>query len=331
MMVCLNMNNFFVNDIDKILVDIYVIGYESQGESIYIRIKTLDNQYVKDILIDCYATQYNKTLELLENLKGNENQIDYICVSHYHDDHIKEIDKIINKYSKKNTIILIPDVDREDSLTEMAKNVRNCIADRRINGRKIWGHIKKISEPQQNIFFEELEYNDKKISIEISAISPYSDITIVNSKRSIEDINQNDYAIALVIKIGQLKILCTSDIMNNTIRLLNNQGNVHYIKIPHHASIDSNKIFEKVKMSSNTICVSTNYKTSDLPNEEILKLYKEKTNDVYVTHKENSDNNYDYGIVHTRYVLELNKKEIKYSTECLKNSEKYEREEIWNV
>jgi hypothetical protein len=34
---------------------------------------------------------------------------------------------------------LIPDVDREDSLTEMAKNVRNCIADRRINGRKIWG------------------------------------------------------------------------------------------------------------------------------------------------------------------------------------------------
>jgi hypothetical protein len=36
----LNMNNFFVNDIDKILVDIYVIGYESQGESIYIRIKT---------------------------------------------------------------------------------------------------------------------------------------------------------------------------------------------------------------------------------------------------------------------------------------------------
>ena len=133
------MNNFFVNDIDKILVDIYVIGYESQGESIYIRIKTLDNQYVKDILIDCYATQYNKTLELLENLKGNENQIDYICVSHYHDDHIKEIDKIINKYSKKNTTILIPDVDREDSLTEMAKNVRNCIADRRINGRKIWG------------------------------------------------------------------------------------------------------------------------------------------------------------------------------------------------
>ena len=194
MMVCLNMNNFFVNDIDKILVDIYVIGYESQGESIYIRIKTLDNQYVKDILIDCYATQYNKTLELLENLKGNENQIDYICVSHYHDDHIKEIDKIINKYSKKNTTILIPDVDREDSLTEMAKNVRNCIADRRINGRKIWGHIKKISEPQQNIFFEELEYNDKKISIEISLKNWYKDYMQKNINANGTKIGLDDVA-----------------------------------------------------------------------------------------------------------------------------------------
>lgn len=323
------MNNFALEDIEKFLIDIYVIGYKNQGESIYIRLKTDDNSFFKDILIDCYATDYNRTMELLEKVKVENNYINYICVSHYHDDHIKEIDKVIKKYSKKDTVILMPNVDREDSLSDLAKEVRTCIAERRVRGRRNYGHVRIISNPETNIMFETIEGYNNKINVGINAITPYSDITVVNATKSIDEINQNDYSIALVLSINGLNILLSSDIMNNTIRMIEKQGDIHYLKIPHHSSNDSDKIFEKIDMLPNTICVSTNYKSSGLPNKRVLNLYNEKTNYVYVTYSDSSND--DYGIVHTRYIMNLNNNEIRFGTECLNNSQKYEKEDVWKV
>ena len=320
------MNNYVINNVDEFLIDIYVIGYKNKGESIYIRLKSINGKYVKDILIDCYATEYNRTLELLERVKKN-NYIDYICVSHYHDDHIKEMDKIIKKYSRKDTTILTPNIDREESLSEIGKNVKRCIAERRARGRRNWGHIITLSEPRQDILSDKIESNGNKIDINISSISPYSDITAVNAIKAINEVEQNDYSIALVIKINELSILCTSDIMDNTIKMLEKQGLIHYLKIPHHGSNDSNRIFEKIELGENTICVSTNYVSSGIPKKEVLNLYDEKTHHVYVTY--NDDDECDYGIVHTRYVINLNSNEIRYGTQCDYNSQKYEQEKTW--
>lgn len=317
------MNEIYFNkDIDKFIVDIYVIGYEKKGESIYIRIKTLDGDYIKDILIDCYATNYNKTMDLLKELK-KEDYINYICVSHYHDDHIKQIEKIIKKYSKKSTVILYPDTDQPLSLTDLANIVRNCIAERRTDGRKLYGSLKKISDPVDNIMSEELIYNTQKINIEIKAISPYSNITSINVKKDPKDVEQNDYSIALVLTIGQIKMFFTSDIMNNTINLIDNQGEVLYIKIPHHGSKDSDKILNKIKLTENTVCVCTNYKSSHLPNKEILDKYNSKTEKVYITDGEGIE---DYGIINTRYIIDAKEGIIRYSTRCMNNSKKYKEE-----
>ncbi len=318
------MNRIYFNkEIDKFIVDIYVIGYEKKGESIYIRIKTLEGDYLKDILIDCYATDYNRSMELLGELKKDEEYINYICVSHYHDDHIKQMEDIIKKYSKENTVILYPDTDQPLSLTDLANNVRACIAEQRINGRRLYGNLKKIADPTDNIMSEELIYNTQEINIQLKAISPYSNITTVNVKKNPQDIEQNDYSIALLLTIGQIKMLFTSDIMNNTINLTDKQGEILYIKIPHHGSKESDKIFEKIDLTKNTVCVCTNYKSSHLPNNEILDKYNSKTEKVYITDGEGTD---DFGIINTRYLIDVKDGSIRYSTRCMNNSKKYEKE-----
>lgn len=314
---------YFYKEMDKFIVDIYVIGYEKKGESIYIRIKTIGNSFFKDILIDCYATDYNKTIELLRKLKVNENYINYICISHYHDDHIKQMEEIINEYSKENTLIIYPDTDKSESLTELARNVRKCIAERRKNGRRLYGNLKKISDPVDNIMNEELFYDTQNIRIGLKAISPNSNITALNSIREPKDVEQNDYSIALLLSIGQLRMLFTSDIMNDTINLTEKQGEIQYIKIPHHGSKSSDKIFEKIELTSNTVCVCTNYKSSNLPNEDVLNLYNVKTNNVYVTDGDGIDK---FGIINTRYVIDPQEGSIRYSTRCMNNSKKYEEE-----
>ena len=82
------------NTTEAFIIDVYTIGYQKQGESIYISLKTNNEQFFYDILIDCYRTDKNRTMELLNMIKNN-NCINCICLSHYHDDHIVGLEEII--------------------------------------------------------------------------------------------------------------------------------------------------------------------------------------------------------------------------------------------
>lgn len=321
------MNDLYLDSTtEAFIIDVYTLGYEKQGESIYISLKTNNEQFFYDILIDSYKTYKNRTIELLDSIKKN-NYINCICLSHYHDDHIMGFGEIIDKYSKRDTDILIPDVDCQESLSNEATSIRNKIACLRKNGKRNYGSIHKISDPMI-ILNNSIYIENRKFDFEVLALSPLSNVTIRNVGKNAKDIEQNDYTISLIIKLGEVKLLFTGDIMNNTLSLIKNIEDMNYIKIPHHGSMDSNKLLDIININKNTVCVTTNYKPSNLPNESLLNKYVDRTDDVYITRDNSQD---DYGIVHTRYKINLENNELLFDTECLKNSRRYIKEQIWDM
>ena len=317
-------NIFLKNPVDSFIINVYTIGYKSKGESIYISFESENKEFFYDVLIDCYKTDVNISKEILDIVKINK-KIDCICLTHYHDDHFLGLNEIIDEYSKKGTKVLVPDVDCESSLSEEAVSMRNEIAEIVKYGRTKKGTVKKISEPQ-NIVNDSILTNDKKIEFGILAISPISKITMRNVGRKPEQIEQNDYSISLLIYLDDLRFLFTGDIMNNTINELNENYKVNYLKIPHHCSKDSNKLLKKIDTNEHTVCVATNYQASGLPNVEMLNNYKDITDELYITKNGSND---DFGIIHTKYILNISQNSLVYDTKQLYNSSKYSKELVW--
>lgn len=317
---------FLKKSTNSFIINVYTIGYESKGESIYISIESNDKEFFYDALIDCYKTNKNRTIELLKRIKS-EKVLNCICLTHYHDDHFIGLDEILDEYSKKETMVLVPDVDCESSLSDGAISIRNRIADIVRRGRQNFGTVQKIADPKQ-IVNADLYIDNKKVEFEILAISPLSKVTMRNVGRNPEEIEQNDYSISLLITLGNIRILFTGDTMNNTLNNIEGNYSINYLKIPHHGSKDSDKIFEKINMDNNTVCVATNYQSSNLPNIDILNKYNDITDEVYITQNGSDD---DFGIIHTKYNLNINNDELLYATENLYNSSKYSKEQVWNL
>ena len=309
---------------DSFIINVYTIGYDIQGESIYITVETKNKEFFYDILIDCFKTTQNRTKELIESIKKDKG-INCICLSHYHDDHIAGLDDIIKEHSRKNTLVLIPDVDCEASLSENATKIRGEIAELVKNGRKNYGRVQKVSNPNI-IMSDKIFVSNRAIPFEIMAISPISNITMRNVGRNPEEIEQNDYSISLLITLDNIRLLFTGDIMNNTIGCINDKYDLNFLKIPHHGSKDSNKIFNIANLNRDTICVATNYKPSNLPNNSLLDKYTEFTDELYIMQK---DFEKDFGIVHAKYEVNIVNKTVDYYVKKLYNSKKYSKEQMW--
>lgn len=316
---------FLKKSASSFIIDIYTIGYKKQGESIYISVESNDKDFFYDILIDCYKNNVNRTKELLSTIKSNKT-INCICLTHYHDDHFTGLNEIIDEYSKAETKVLIPDVDSEMSLSDSAIEIRNKIADIVRYGRTNYGTVQKIADPIQ-IVDQKIFCDNNEIEFGIVAISPLSRITARNIGRTPNEIEQNDYSISLLVTVSGLKFLFSGDTMNNTLSHIGEKYDINYLKIPHHGSKDSDKILEIINIDEDTVCTSTNYKMSGLPNIDVLNLYNDLTDEVHIT--ENGSND-DFGIIHTRYKIDIQNGDVIYETEDLYNSSKYEKKQVWN-
>ena len=80
-------------------------------------------------------------------------------------------------------------------------------------------------------------------------------------------------------------------------------------------------------MDGNTVCVATNYQSCNLPNIDVLNKYNDITDEVYVIQNGTND---DFGIIHTKYILNIKTDELRYDTKNLHNSSKYSKEQVWN-
>ena len=77
---------------DSLKLELNVIGYHDQGESIVFFIKT-DGYVVYTGLVDCYKTEeQNAVKAVLE--KEQVERIDFVCWTHPHDDHTVGLDEV---------------------------------------------------------------------------------------------------------------------------------------------------------------------------------------------------------------------------------------------
>lgn len=289
-------------ELKDIFVDVYCVGNNPQGEGLLLVIKK-NNYIIYSALIDG-----NFDMEFIKNC-GIE-YFDFICWTHPHQDHSINLEKLIQQYSNNNTKITVPTMlfDFYKSMTydcqKLSDYLRNInVRNKTINGEYVEAHnYVSISE----------EYVDKsgnKLLIKVQALSPIS--SRINNNRNNECCNLNELSICLLITINDISLLFTSDIINYVINEMHISkdlfSNTVYYKIPHHGSIDSNKILDFMPdYDHNSIAVSTIYKNNGYdktPNQDLLNDYINKGLLVYCTSesylkKINNSNN--FGIIATR-------------------------------
>lgn len=299
-------------------LDVYVVGYKTMGESI---ILNFANKFYG--LIDCYETKsINKTEEILESL--GVKSLDFICWTHTDLDHTKGLSKIINKFvDYHKTKFFIPEgFSPKEIFSQFKENYDNEyseifeLADEKFHPYNI------ISSNQNTVQSYSFRYSSSPTDL-VCQIKCYTPISPIVRNLSFQAIEQyfktgtgkskpNYFSIVLKLTIKHQDIipinLCfTSDLDNYVIQRMLNEEALEcfahnlFLKIPHHGSTNSNKIFPFIKSIGHA--ATTAYAPSNLPNNDIIKRYK-SYGDVSYTNKAGGE----LGVI--KYKIKLKKQPI---------------------
>ncbi|MFQ9298158.1 MAG: hypothetical protein ACLR4X_07020 [Clostridia bacterium] len=295
---------------EKLIVEIYTIGYEPMGESILFFIKG-DNVVLFSGVIDCFEKEnVNKTLEILD--ANQVETVDFICLTHPDEDHCKGLDKIIKK-SGSETYIIYPNGlfrvieekgNKNAGVLKSVEELSKCLAKRKddiTKSKKIIGCSgKKEIISDNKISFKSLSTGNTYPFI-INTYTPVSEIIDRYSAKSLlglkaGETSYNNLSIVTAIAIGDFKMLLCGDVENDTLELWTEEWNsddeiffsgvMDYLKIPHHTSRGSDILLQslnKVRIFSNS--VTTVFRNCSLPDEGLLKRYKNKSDKLYCTGK----------------------------------------------
>jgi beta-lactamase superfamily II metal-dependent hydrolase len=280
-------------DVNTLRLEVFVIGYPDKGESQIIIISDISHNILFSCVIDCYEhAAINKTVEILES-KGVQDLTLFIW-THTDEDHSFGIDNLIKKFCKKTTRFLLPELitGNEKDFVEYNEYVKACFDS--INAFNVGGNYcvssaTVIPGGHSQVFFT--KFIDKKtgsqLNFEILAIAPLSalirrrwDSGIVKKK--------NDLSIATIFKVGNLNLLFSSDIENQTISQIADYHfqNLAFLKTPHHTSKTSTKLIDKILANYTAkipTAVTTIYKVHNLPDGELVDEYKKITEKFYST------------------------------------------------
>lgn len=269
-------------------------------------------------IIDCYEKRsINKVVNILDSNKITK--IDFICLTHPDIDHCIGWTKLLNKVDSRTKIIypinLLVFTDKykakvRKEVLKLAEFFRyRCDSSKKPNLQACSDTKSIISDT----YFKNLKTG---ISYALN-INTYSPITPIieryNANKALgeelSNFHKNDFSIMMTIGVGDFKLLLGGDTENDSIRQITKNLNleskkffsdiIDYVKIPHHSSTYSNEIESllcDVEEISNS--VTTVFRTSKLPNPEIVNFYKKKSNKVYCTGNiDQTLNKEEYGVV----------------------------------
>ncbi|MGL5752239.1 MAG: hypothetical protein ACRCXT_17020 [Paraclostridium sp.] len=306
----------------SLYIDIYLVGYKKEGESIIFVIYADDKiNYVG--VVDSYEVEdSNCTIDILNSLKIK--RIDLLCWTHPDKDHSLGIDKLINLADKNSNIVIPYGLDRVKE--QLSEDILSSID--KIENIAIKKQNYSIKEVMQDVFMEDeriykhLNVDSINYNFKIISLSPHSEINIKRRLSKAEKIKINDYSIAFYIELGACNFLFAGDIEDQALKRINIKDDLpesfEYVKIPHHSSKTSEKIFETIftEDTQNEIACTTTATVGGtrLPNKDVLKKYMDCSKKVYCT-----DNSMDFigsskasgdkGVVHFRFDI-LNGGEI---------------------
>lgn len=310
---------------DKDYLNIHVVGYENQGESIII---SIGNKFLG--VIDCFKVSNRfETKRIIEEIGI---PLDFICWTHVDWDHTYGLSDLSN-FCNENTAVIIP-------AGLEGKEIRNLFFDNKsyqhMEYRKIYDLIDNIqpkrfvgANEHSEIYNFAFKRGEEKIDFIMKSFAPYGwmmrernqkfikslveDITIDENKQKEIGYTWYDGAnkennifsigleVVLKLKNEEIRLCFTGDLDNDTIEEIHAKkrenlfGRNTFFKIPHHGSENADKVLElpsknKIKYK---YAVCTTFKNGGLPKERIIELYK-KQGSVYKT---NQNNENGYGIV----------------------------------
>ena len=114
---------------DSLKLELNVIGYHDQGESVVFFIKT-DGMVAQTGLVDCYKTEEQNAVKMVLE-KERIKKVDFVCQTHPHDDHTRGLDEIWKEYCTKETCFCCSDIIEADLelYSKEAKMLFESIAD----------------------------------------------------------------------------------------------------------------------------------------------------------------------------------------------------------
>lgn len=298
-------------DRDSIIIDptdcleVYIIGYEWQGESVII---SIGDKFLG--IIDCFKT--GNLFETKRIIEEKNIPIDFLCWTHVDWDHTYGLSEL-KKYINSETIVSIPG-------GYQSAIVRDLFNDPLCYQHKEYRDITRMIDDVENLIITNEHtsilnmnfiYNDQKIRFSINAFSPIGkkirNIDLKQLKESHEK-NQSNVGkewydgtkslnnifsvglnFTLELKNETIKICLTGDLDNETIYEMDERKrnsiflNNTLLKIPHHGSDGSNALLNKsiINEINWKYAVSTSFHNK-LPRKEVLDKYSE-LGDVYRT------------------------------------------------
>ncbi len=280
-------NDYMIKD--NLIIRVYTIGFDPQGESILITI--CDGECVLFAgLIDCFINDNDYIINLLDKL--NIKKLNYFCITHPDFDHCVGVSKILDKINCTTKVALPSRIfdflnGYDLKVKESLESLRNLLNLRSNNKKK---PILNTVCNNHTIIDDWNFYDHKgeKYELNIMTITPSANViekyALRNNTNEI-DVEHNDFSVVNLIKIGGLKLLLTGDTMNNAFKdafaNLSKFGTeffnskIDFVKIPHHASPGSNLLLEKIKTNGYGIGISTTtvFRKSKLPNYELFIDY----------------------------------------------------------
>lgn len=286
---------------DTLKIESYFIGHKSEGEAILFVIRC-DGKICYSGLVDCYETsEVGKVTELLRN--NDISKLNFICWTHPDLDHSKGLKNIIDNFTSEDTHIWIPEnieineIECSQEVRDLFAYLKECVIDKTL--------MKKVytaSDMKNLLFYDSICFENIKRSypLEITSFTPNS--AIIRKQSYLDKFIKNDRSIFFSLAIGDVRILLTGDVEDETINRIPKEyfgDHVHILKIPHHGSASSKKILE-LGWDGCDIACSTVYRRgrSNLPVADVMESYKSRSNFLFCTgsiNKEVEEN--EFGIL----------------------------------
>ncbi len=300
-----------ISDVNNLRVEIYLIGYSQQGESVILLMRDLaDNAIVYSIVVDSYEEEdCNKLIDIL-NVNGiGASKLNVLCWSHPDIDHSNGMEKIVTNYCDKETKVLIPYgiestdliIDR-DGYAQLIDQLFELGNQRNRNVYTVSCYEQQVSPIDDfDIKAEQFE-----IPVTMAALAPSNEYLAekIHAKKSVQ---KNMLSIMLVLTIGPYKFLMSGDVENSMIVRMRESEliNPTWIKIPHHSSPSSSKMLDVLGQNDIFQMFSaTTVKTqANLPDTKIVDRYNELSECVHCTGTPSTNESPCYGII--KYVFDL--------------------------
>ena len=246
---------------------------------------------------------YNHADTILNHL--GVKKIDAFVWTHPDIDHSKGIPPFLDKYDiAAETRIFVPEWISDNIITtDEAKNALNYIFEKYNHNRRYdigYVSLNKGEYRQLMKFRINLKGSSHHVDYTFTFILPNADVVARRSNTG-GDVLLNDYSIFYIVTFNGQNYLFCGDLSKQNVQFIKEEWleDVVFIKIPHHGSKNLDNFRGKLISvgASNVIGTCTTFKPKQLPNEGVLKSYKDISRAIYCTGKNEDAPSHSYGCV----------------------------------